>query len=116
MEVLIKDRKVYLDKKYSCDTDEPKIVKGTYKVRFAHVDRFNAMMPILEGTPNKEEVLICWCKELCNLNIDCLFCDSIRVGRRSVKGELISCRETFNQLYYKMRHSQSKAPLTVKIE
>jgi hypothetical protein len=112
MKLTITNKQLLLEGIYYCDTSCPTIRTGEYDIVFNHSTAFNCLMPEIKGT----EALICWCKELCRREIDCNFCDSIRVGERLVDGQLSNFRHTFNQLYYKMRHSQSKVELTVKIE
>ena len=108
MKLKIKDRQLFLDNKYLCDTSFPRVASGNYKIVFEHSSTFNAIMPILKGIPDQDEVLICWCRELCRTEKSCAYCNSIQVGKRSVKGELIECRSTFNQVYEDIHKSRSK--------
>jgi hypothetical protein len=109
MNLKIEDQKLYKDDVYYCDTIPPKIKAGTYDIVFQHSDAFNCIMPEIAGT----EALICWCKELCKKETLCNYCTSIQVGRRFASGELQKQRETFNQLFYKMRHGGKKVLLEI---
>ena len=99
MTLKIENGQLFINEKPKCDTSTLRLAQGNYKVVFEHSDTFNAIMPKLKGISDHEEVLICWCRELCKLERSCAYCNSIRVGKRSTKGELIDCRGVFNQLY-----------------
>ena len=107
MKITIKDQKLYMNGKYYCDSKEPSVPKGKYNIAFVHTNRFNSMMPVI-NVPNYKDVMFCWCREKCNRELSCEFCNAIQVGRLGVSGELLQGRGTFNQLYYSIRHTRMK--------
>jgi hypothetical protein len=113
MKLSISNRQLLMDDKYYCDVDDVNLPSGEYPITFEHSKTFNSIMPYV-GVPNKE-ILICWCKELCKLESICKYCDNIRVGRRYSGEDLLVRRNTFNQLYNKIRNGKFREQLTINI-
>jgi hypothetical protein len=113
MKLKVKDKKFLINEKYFCDTNQPAIPRGVYPVTFRHSTRFNRLMPVIENVPEHDEVLICWSRETCHREQICRLCDAIQVGRRFSGEELKTCRDTFNQVYDRIRRMPE---LTLEIQ